>query len=385
VNPVTPRLDHLFRPLTLGNLNLPNRIIMGPMSRYRCRLDGTATDAVAQHFADRASAGLLICEPGYVHPSGRLGAESGGMADSTHVRSWKRVTDAVHERGGRIFMQLIHGGRVSAPELQADGGLPWAPSAVAARDDRVRVEPNHYGAAGTPRAMSRADIATIVESFAAATERAHEAGFDGVELHGGNGYLVHQFLSSNVNRRGDEYGGSVANRCRLILDLVDAMVAKFGPEYVGVKLTPVTSHHEVVVDDRDQMYDHLLRQLDTHADLAYLSVQSTMGFLETAPPPIDVFLYARERYSGTLLAAANLDRYSGEGLLASGTADAAVYGRRFIANPDLVGRFSGGHQENLVDWDTAILSGESGYNDYPTIHRASPLAECAERLAESDR
>lgn len=361
------KFEHLFKPLQVGNLTIKNRIVMAPMTRYRVEADGCANEQVAQHFADRASAGLIICEGGYVHTSGRLAAYVGGIITDQHVASWKKVTDAVHAKGGRIFMQLMHGGRVSHPALQDDGGAPWAPSAVLPKDDQIRTDGAEWQAAVTPRAISIPEIQLLIESYATATARAYEAGFDGVELHAGNGYLPNQFLSDGTNQRSDAYGGSVEARCRFVLETLDAMIAVRGPGFVGMKISPVTVHHDCRDSDPVATYDYLIPQIGRVPNLAYLAVQSTMDFVQPGAPLFDVFLFARERYKHTLFAAANLDRYSGEGLISSGTADAVVYGRRFVANPDLVERFRKNAQENLINWPHLATTGPVGYNDYPVL------------------
>lgn len=363
-------LTHLFRPLEMGGITLPNRMVMAPMTRYRMESDGSANGEVARHFADRADAGLILCEGGYVHPSGQLGALVGGITGIRHVEAWRLVTDAVHAKGGRIFLQLMHGGRISHSLLQPDGGLPIAPSAVRPHEDHIRVGPDAYAPAETPREMTLAEIAEIIRCYGAATEMAQAAGFDGVELHAGNGYLPHQFLASGTNLRTDGYGGSVAKRCRFVIEALDAMVAIAGPDFVAAKISPVTTHHDTHDADPRETYDYLIPEIGRFG-LAYLTVQSTMDFVQPGAPLFDVHLHARPLYRGTLFAAGNLDRYSGEGLISSGTADAIVYGRRFLANPDLVERFRGGLQENPVDWATLVTPTARGYNDYPRMRPAS--------------
>jgi N-ethylmaleimide reductase len=341
---------------------------MAPMVRYRGNHDGTASDLIAEYFAQRASAGLIVCEGGYVHPSGRLAPQAGGIVTSAQIESWRKVTDAVHAKGGRIFLQLIHSGRHSHPLLQEDGGAPWAPSAVQPKDDLVRAHTDAFETTPPPRAISGNEIGMLIGCYAAATANAAEAGFDGVELHAGNGYLPHQFLASNTNLRTDRYGGSLANRCRFVLEALESMVAVKGAEFVGLKVSPVTTHHDTQDADPAETYTYLYPQLKSLGPLAYLTVQSTMNFVQPEPPLFDVFLHARPLYHGTLFAAANMDRYAGEGVIASGTADAAVYGRRFVANPDLVERFRAGAQENIMNWATASTGGAAyGYTDYPKL------------------
>lgn len=361
---------HLFQPIDIGRITMPNRIVMAPMTRYRIDPDGCANALVAQHFADRADAGLIVCEGGYVHPAGKLGALVGGITTDRHVAAWRLVTDAVHARGGRIFLQLMHGGRISHSTLQPDMGPPVAPSAIAPRDDRIRIGDDSYAPAETPRELTTAEIAELIASYAAATRRAEAAGFDGVELHAGNGYLPHQFLASGTNLRTDAYGGSVERRCRFLFEALEAIIAVAGSEFVGLKISPVTTHHDTHDADPLATYDYLIPNLVRY-DLAYLAVQSTMDFVQPGQPLFDVHLHARSRYAGPIFAAGNLSRYSGEGLISSGTADAVVFGRRYLANPDLVDRIRHHKQENLVDWATLVTPHAAGYNDYPRLQSLS--------------
>lgn len=362
------RFKGLFTPLRVGNVEMPNRIVMAPMCRYRVHEDGTANALVAQYFAQRASAGLIVCEGGYVHPTGRLAPEVGGIVTERQIESWRRVTDAVHDAGGRIFMQLMHSGRVSHPNLQPDGGAPWAPSAIRPDGDMVRSRSNNQvEPTPTPREMTIDEIRMIIKCFGQATESAYRAGFDGVELHAGNGYLPHQFLASGTNLRTDDYGGTIKKRSRFVMEVMQEMIGIRGPEFVSMKVSPITTHHDTHEKDAWGAYDYLLREFNAFKNIAYLTVQSIMDFVQPAPPEFDVFSFARERYEGTLFAAANLDRYAGEGLITSDTADAVVYGRRFVANPDLVERFASNAQESLVNWGNVVQGGAEGYTDYPFL------------------
>lgn len=363
-------LVHLFQPLDIGRITMPNRLAMAPMTRYRMEADGCANAMVARHFADRADAGLIFCEGGYVHPTGRLAALVGGITAARHVAAWRLVTAAVHGAGGRIFLQLMHGGRISHSSLQPDGGAPLAPSAVRPRDDHIRIGAADHAPAECPREMTAAEILDLIAAYAQATALARDAGFDGVELHAGNGYLPHQFLASGTNLRMDGWGGSVAKRCRFVLEALEAMIAVAGPDFVAAKISPVTTHHDTHDADPRATYDHLLPALDG-LGLACLTVQSTMDFVQPGAPLFDVHLHARPLYRGPLFAAGNLNRWSGEGLVASGAADAVVYGRRFLANPDLVQRFRQGAQENPVEWDSLTTPTAKGYNDYPRLYPAA--------------
>jgi len=323
---------------------------------------------VAEYYAQRASAALILGESVYTMPSGRIAALAGGLCTAEQRTAWAAVADAVHQRGGRIFLQIIHGGRVSHPALQPDNAQPIAPSAVLA-DDQVRLASGPV-AAVQPRAMETREIQVVIENFAAGTARAAEAGFDGVELHAGNGYLPCQFLSSNTNRRSDAYGGSAANRCRFVIETLEAMAAVAGPRFVGVKISPGFSHHDEYDDNPQETYTVLAQSLN-HLQLAYAHVQIPIDITQpegaVIPMAFDPVDLVRAHYRGVLLAGGNLDRYSAAQMIADGRADVAVFGRRFIANPDLPERIRDGAGENPWRIDTLHTSGPEGYIDYPVL------------------
>ena len=320
-----PQFKNLFTPLELGQITLPNRIVMAPMTRFRCTSEGVATNLVGEHYVQRASAGLIICESSYVHPSGRIGYQAAGICTRAQVQAWRAVTDGVHGAGGRIFLQMMHGGRFSHSTLQPDGTPPRAPSSIAAHDDPVRVA-GGLAPSEMPRALTRAEIHELIAAYGDATARADEAGFDGVELHAANGYLPSQFLSSGTNQRVDEYGGNLANRCRFALEVIEAMSAVRGASFVGVRVSPGIRQHEVVDEDPIATHAYFGKAVE-NLGLAYLHVQTVLDFVEKRPAQFDPFLLMRENYRGTILVAGQFDRYSGEGVIASGTA--AISGTRF--------------------------------------------------------
>ncbi len=359
-------LESLFRPIDVGNRQLPHRIAMAPMTRFRCREDGVPEDIIATYYAQRAGAALILGESVYTHPSGRIAPLAGGLITDAQAAAWSTVAAATHAQGGRIFLQLIHGGRVSHPQLQ-NGICPVAPSAVLA-DDKVRLAHGFVDPV-LPRALETDEIAILIKSFSDTTRRAAECGFDGVELHAANGYLPCQFLSSNTNLRDDAYGGSVARRCRFALDTLEEMIAIRGADFVGVKISPGFRYHDANNADPQATYAYLARAL-SGLGLAYVHVQIPLDFIQPDPMSFDPVALVRRHYRGVLFAGGNLDRYTAAAMRAAGTCDVAVFGRRFIANPDLPERIRRGAAENAWDLDTLHTPGARGFIDYPALDAA---------------
>ena len=361
-------LGCLFEPIDVGSLHLPHRIAMAPMTRFRCDEYGVPAGYVGEYYAQRASAALILGESVYTIRSGRIAPLAGGLCNAEQRAAWSGVAAAVHARGGRMFLQIIHGGRVSHPGLQPGNSQPIAPSAVLA-DDKVQLS-SGFVPAVRPRAMEPNDIHAVIASFATATGYAAEAGFDGVELHAGNGYLPSQFLSSNTNLRTDEYGSSAANRCRFVLESLEAMCAVRGPQFVGVKISPGFCHHDERDEKPEETYTLLARSL-SGLKLAYTHVQIPLDILQPAgtnfPMDFDPVALVRPHYKGVLLAGGNLDRYSAADMISDGRADVAIFGRRFIANPDLPERMRCGAEENAWDVDTLHTHGPKGFVDYPAL------------------
>lgn len=363
------QLKHLFTPVRLGHLTLPHRIAMPPMTRYRCGADGTALDFQATYYAQRASAAVMVCESVYTDPTGRIGYRAGGMIDAHQQASWATVARAAHDKGGRIFIQLLHGGRFSHPSLQPDGAATVSASAVMPPPDAVQVK-GGTAAPTMPRALERNEIHRIIKSYGRTAALAAEAGFDGVELHGANGYLPSQFLMSNTNLRTDEYGGSIARRARFMLETLEELISVRGSEYVGVKISPNFSHHGELDDTPEETFAWLARELGK-LGLAYVHIQRTADFMKPAPYGFDPIALVRANYKGTLMASGQFDRFSAEEAIASGACDIVAFGRRFIANPDLPERFRRGAPENTIDMATLITEGAAGMTDYPTLDEAA--------------
>jgi N-ethylmaleimide reductase len=360
-DPCVTERSPLLTPYTGPHLRLPNRLAMSPMTRYRADpVTGVPRPEIAVYYAQRASAGLIITEGIWPTRQGIGGPGVPGLADDAQRAGWQPVTSAVHAAGGRIFAQLWHVGRLAHPAALPDGCWPVAPSAVRA-PGTVHIGDSSLETV-TPRAMTRAGIAATIESFAAAARRAVDAGFDGVELHGANGYLIHQFLADNTNQRTDSYGGSDANHRRFALELVDAVAGAIGPDRLGVKLSPANPENGLVEERPAERYQVLVSELD-RLGLAYLHLSEKASY----PAHADL----RGCWSGMLIG--NYDppepsgQARGEALLATGNADVVAYGRLFISNPDLPARFAIGAPLSPIDPAHLYRGGPRGYTDYPAL------------------
>ncbi len=347
-------MPSLFSPLQLGPLSLPNRVVMAPMTRSRADENGVPTDIVPVYYAQRASAGLIIGEATCVSPMAKGYSRIPGLYSPEQVAGWRKVTDAVHAAGGRIFAQLFHTGRVAVPALLPGGAQPVAPSAIAIKGKNYTdLGPLDYV---VPRALDAGEIAGIVAEFGAAARNAVAAGFDGVELHAASGYLVHQFLDSTINARDDIYGGSIANRLRFPLEALDAVIAAVGADRVGIKVSPCIKFNDVVEPDAEEVYPALARELSARR----------IGYLHGAlQGRYDVHAAMRPAFSGLYFAGSGFDGPKGEAMLAAGGADAIVYGKYFVSNPDLPRRLREGLPLAEGDSKTHYSKGPAGYIDYP--------------------
>ncbi|MEU1671341.1 alkene reductase [Streptomyces roseifaciens] len=360
-----PVESRLFEPARLGALRLPNRLVMAPMTRNRATAAGVPQPIMATYYAQRASAGLIIAEASTPNAVGQTYPNITAIYNEEHVAGWRRVTDAVRAEGGRMFLQLQHGGRVGHPDNS--GHTPVAPSPVPLPD--TIFTPGGHQAAVVPREMTVDEIRSTVADFAAAARRAVEAGFDGVEVHAANGYLLHQFLAKGTNHRTDAYGGPVAGRIRFVVEVVRAVVDAVGPERVGVRIAPGLTVNGIEEGDTESIYPALVAAL-ADAGPAYLHVVF-------ADPDQPLFQDIRKAWPGTLIAnpvlgwggplPADGGRREGERLLAAG-ADLISLGRSFLANPDLVERLRTGAPLNPVrEKGLMYTGGESGYTDYPAL------------------
>ncbi len=349
-------MNLLLEPARLGDLTLKNRVVMAPMTRARAGASRLPNALMARYYAQRASAGLILTEATVVSPQGIGYADTPGIWSDAQVAGWTLTTDAVHRAGGRIFLQLWHVGRISDP-MFLNGELPVAPSAIAPKGHVSLVRPEK--AFVVPRALDRAEIPGIVEAFRNGARNAQRAGFDGVEIHGANGYLIDQFLQSSTNRRTDEYGGSVEDRARLLLEIADAAVSVWGPDRVGVHLAPRGDAHDMGDADPKATFGHAARELGKRG-LAFL-------FLREAQGPGYLTPHLKGMFGGTVIANQGLTPALAESLLREKTADLAAFGMLYISNPDLVERIRTGAALNAADPATIYAGGEAGYADYPAL------------------
>jgi N-ethylmaleimide reductase len=354
----------LLESYKLGPLALKNRVVMAPMTRSRApqQIQG---DLNATYYAQRAGAGLIISEGTQVSELGAGYPWTPGIHSDAQVVGWRKVTDAVHAGGGLIFAQLWHVGRMSHPSVH--GRTPVAPSAIAPGEDIFT--PDGMQQIPTPRELTLDEIAGVIEEFRHAARQAQAAGFDGVEIHGANGYLLDQFLQTGTNKRTDAYGGSVANRARLLLEVTEAAAEVWGPERVGVRLSPGGTFSGMSDDDPVDTFGYAMKSLDGYG-LAYLHIVETSQTL----PPVGLdevggpTALARSVYSGTIITAGEYDRDTAEQAVAEGRADLVGFARRYLANPDLPERFRVGAAFNEGDHATYYGGGAEGYTDYPTLN-----------------
>jgi len=350
-------MNSLFSQVQVSRYTLSNRMVMAPMTRSRADDAGVPSELVATYYAQRASAGLIISEGVFPTAMGQGYVRTPGIETAEQVAAWKHVTEAVHARGGRIFMQLMHSGRISHPSLLPNGALPQAPSAI-------KPAGQTWTATGlqdfvTPHALSVVEIAAVIEGYRQAARLAIEAGFDGVELHAASGYLPEQFLSTGSNQRTDEYGGSVENRVRFVLDVLSAIATEIGGDRVGLKISPEMNFNDIVDANPQETYTYLVEHLHG-LNLAYLHV-ALFG------ANVDYHGLLRPLFDGSYLIGGGLDQHSAESLIADGRADAAVFGSAFLANPDLPERFRTGAELNVPDKNSFYAPGAQGYIDYPTL------------------
>jgi N-ethylmaleimide reductase len=363
----------LFDPVQLGPLTLANRIVMAPLTRSRADTDGVPSPLAADYYAQRASAGLLIAEATNISPQGRGYAWTPGIYSEAQAEAWRRVTACVHGHCGRIFDQLWHVGRVSHPDLQPGHALPVAPSAIAARGQTYTED--GFRDFVVPRALETDEIPGIVEQYRHAARYAKDAGFDGVEIHAANGYLLDQFIRDSTNRRTDRYGGGREKRVRIVLEIAEAVTAVWGGARVGIRLSPVSTNIGEIPLDSDVMgtYGYLIEQLNAFS-LGYLHCVEG----ETAGPrniPAGVsFPELRGRFDGLYMANNGYDLELATHALEDGVADLIAFGRPFLANPDLVARLRCGWPLAEAPKETWYGGGAKGYADWPVYQRPSGSA-----------
>jgi N-ethylmaleimide reductase len=360
--------SRLFEPYRLGRLELSNRIVMAPLTRNRAALGNVPSSLSAAYYAQRASAGLIISEATQVAPEGQGYEATPGIHSPEQIEGWREVTKAVHVKGGRIFLQLWHVGRVSHVSLQPGGQPPVAPSAVKA--DTKTFIGGTFAETSTPRALRLDEIPGIIASFRRGAANAIAAGFDGVELHAANGYLLDQFLRDGSNRRDDVYGGSIENRARLLIEVLGDIIAEVGAGRVGVRLSPVSPSNDVSDSSPSALFSHVVERIDTLAPLYIHVVEGATGGDRSFGAPFD-YRELRRRFRGTYIANNGYNLATAADAVASGRADLVAFGKAFLANPDLVARLRAGAPLNEPDKATFYGGGERGYTDYPVLEAAT--------------
>lgn len=344
----------LFDPLKVGAVQLSNRIIMAPLTRNRACEGRVPNDLMRSYYCQRASAGLILSEATSVSPQGVGYPNTPGIWTAAQVAGWRKVTDSVHAKGGKIFLQLWHVGRVSDPEY-LNGEIPVAPSAIPCTGHVSLLRPVRDYV--VPRALHSEEIPGIVADFAEAARNAREAGFDGVEVHAGNGYLIDQFLQDGSNNRRDEYGGSIQNRARLLLEIVDECIGICGPGRVGVHLSPYGTAHAMADSDPAALFGYVAQALGQRR-IAFI-------FIREAPQAASLTGHMRQLFGGPVVVNERYDGERAQHALDSNHADAVAFGKPFIANPDLVARLKAGVPLNEWDSGTFYSAGPQGYTDYP--------------------
>jgi 2,4-dienoyl-CoA reductase-like NADH-dependent reductase (Old Yellow Enzyme family) len=346
----------LLDPIQVGDLHLPNRIFMAPLTRLRGTADHIPTPIMADYYRQRATAGLILSEGTPIDPMGVGYANVPGLWSVQQVEAWKPITAAVHEAGGHIFSQIWHVGRISDPVF-LNGRLPVAPSAIAAEGTVSLLRPQRPFV--TPRALELHEIKGIIEAFRRGAQNAQSAGFDGVELHGANGYLLDQFLQDGSNHRTDEYGGPIENRARLMLECADAAISVFGPGRVGMHLAPRGNSHGVSDSDPAATFIYVARELGRRK-LAFIAAREHVG-------PDSLGPNLKKAFGGVFVANEAIDQHTGQLLLDEAKADAVAFGKLFIANPDLPARFAQHAPLNRPNAATFYAPEAEGYTDYPSL------------------
>ncbi|QTL02341.1 alkene reductase [Aquabacter sp. L1I39] len=357
----------LFDPYRLGEISLSNRIVMAPLTRNRAGAGLVPTDLTARYYAQRATAGLLISEGSQVSRQGQGYQDTPGIYSPEQVAAWRKVTDAVHAEGGRIFIQLWHVGRVSHVDLQEGGAAPVGPSDLIA-NTKTYVN-NGFAATSAPRALAASELPGIADDFRRAAANAIAAGFDGVEIHGANGYLIDQFLRDGANTRTDAYGGSIENRLRFPLEIIDAVAGEIGASRTGIRLSPVTPANDLTDSDPQPLFNRLLEEIEARKLVYVHVIEGATGGPRDVNPGFS-FEELHKRYSGTWMVNNGYDLGMARDVIASGKADLVAFGRPFISNPDLVERLRRGAPLNELKRETLYGGGAEGYVDYPTLDAA---------------
>jgi N-ethylmaleimide reductase len=357
----------LFRPLRVGSLNCKNRVAMAPLTRSRAGPGNVPHVLNALYYAQRASAGLIISEATQISPEGQGYISTPGIHSGEQIEGWRIVTNAVHVAGGCIVLQLWHVGRISHPLFQPGGAAPVAPSAI--KPNASAFTQKGFEPIPTPRALETAEIGGIVRQYAKAAQNAMIAGFDGVEVHAANGYLIDQFLRDRTNKRSDEYGGNIENRTRFLSEVMDAVTSAVGREHVGVRISPQNTQNDINDSDPQALFNHLVKSLAGRG-IAYLHIIEG----DTSGKPVPTFDYValKRLFGGAVIANNNFDRRRANAAIAQGDADMIAFGKPFISNPDLVIRLFLGARLAVANRETFYGGGEEGYTDYQVLRSAEP-------------
>jgi N-ethylmaleimide reductase len=361
--------SNLFTPIQVGPYVLRNRIVMAPLTRSRAAGGNVPHDLNALYYAQRASAGLIVSEATQVVPEGQGYVSTPGVHSDAQVAGWRQITDAVHAAGGRIFLQLWHVGRISHVEFQPGRGAPVAPSAIQAKGQAYTSK--GFEDFSTPRALSIDELPGVVAGFRTGARHAIAAGFDGVEVHGANGYLLDQFLKDGSNKRDDAYGGSIENRIRLLLETIDAVIAEVGADKVGLRISPENSANDCVTSDPVPLFMAVAKALSGKG-MAYLHViEGDMLAAKGAPASSFDYRALKDAFGGVYVANLNYDKARATAAIADGRVDMVAFGKLFIANPDLVTRFLLDAPLNKADSKTFYGGDRHGYTDYPMLDDVS--------------
>jgi len=365
---VTSSNSPLFTSLKMGELNLSNRLVMAPLTRNRAGEGNVPGDLNTLYYTQRVSAGLLITEASQISASAQGYPSTPGIHSAEQIAGWKKITDAVHAKDGLIFIQLWHVGRISHPSMLPDNALPVAPSAICPQGDAITYDGMQPFV--TPHALELEEMPGLIEDYVNATKNAQAAGFDGVEIHSANGYLLDEFLRDDSNKRTDIYGGSVENRMRLLDEVVTAVKKAWSPDRVGVRISPENQFNDIRDSQPQSTFNAVVDMLSKH-DLAYLHVLE--GDMLGGESNVD-YAELKRRFSGLYMANNGYTQVSAEAALKQGNADMVAFGQLFIANPDLPERFAQGAALNEPDQSTFYGGDEKGYTDYPTLEEEKKLA-----------
>ena len=364
------QVPNLVSSMKLGDLTLKNRVAMAPMTRARSGADRIPNALMAEYYSQRANAGLIITEGTTISPQANGWQHSPGIYTPEQTEAWKPIVDAVHQQGSKIFVQLWHTGRASHPSFQIDNRLPVAPSAIKIEGSQAHT-PDGQQPYVTPKALETAEIPQVVEQYRQAAANAKAAGFDGVEIHGANGYLIDEFLQSKTNHRTDQYGGSIENRYRFLKEIVEAVLTVWNAHRVGVRLSPNGVFNDMGSPDYRESFSYIIQQLDSY-NLGYLHVMDGLGFgFHELGEPMTL-AEVKKIYSGILMGNCGYDRHDGEKAIAERHADLISFGRPYISTPDLVERFANNWELN-PDSDPATWYSfdAEGYIDYPTYEESA--------------